>query len=286
MSLVRLHLRARMLYCEGLTLWASHTRRRFSPYTHTRYMRAMRRFAQFAPKYLADLNPEHIERFLDYLMNHGCSSRSTNTYLTAIKSFCNWLQERHNIWKINPASLVKMLKEAPVKQRVLSEAELQKVLAVCTQRQKDILLLVKNTGLRSCELRNLHLASLDLPRRMLHMLHIVGKGGKGRSVPLNDTAIDILKRHSQSYIELTKSLQSSNALWLMCFRLSKKAGIESFGPHALRHKFCTDLWRKGKPPTKISRIMGHASIRTTERIYVHLCDEVELGGVTDCLDEK
>jgi len=65
---------------------------------------------------------------------------------------------------------------------------------------------------------------------------------------------------------------------------SNWAGIERFGPHAIRHFFATRLMRQGVPLAKISKILGHASIKTTEQIYIHWLPKDVLG-LTDCLSD-
>jgi len=53
--------------------------------------------------------------------------------------------------------------------------------------------------------------------------------------------------------------------------------------YAIRHYFATELIRKGVGIYKVSRILGHSSVKTTESIYIHLVP-IDLLGLTDCLD--
>ena len=59
--------------------------------------------------------------------------------------------------------------------------------------------------------------------------------------------------------------------------------MKKFGSHAIRHFFATELIRKGVSIYKVSRILGHAFVKTTESIYVHLMP-IDLLGITDVLD--
>jgi integrase/recombinase XerD len=59
--------------------------------------------------------------------------------------------------------------------------------------------------------------------------------------------------------------------------------MKKFGSHAIRHYFATELIRKGVNIYKVSKILGHASIKITESIYVHLLP-IDLLGITDVLD--
>jgi len=52
----------------------------------------------------------------------------------------------------------------------------------------------------------------------------------------------------------------------------------------MRHWFATQLLIKGVPIAKVSKMLGHASIRTTERSYAHILRS-DLANATDVLDE-
>jgi len=65
-------------------------------------------------------------------------------------------------------------------------------------------------------------------------------------------------------------------------RAAKEIGSPKFGAHANRHYFATDMIRRVINLYKLSKILGHASITTTERIYLHLTP-VDIIGLTDCL---
>jgi site-specific recombinase XerD len=55
-------------------------------------------------------------------------------------------------------------------------------------------------------------------------------------------------------------------------RISAKAGLDGVGWHTLRHTFASLLVLEGVPLFTVSRLLGHSSIRITER-YTHLNDE-------------
>ena len=70
--------------------------------------------------------------------------------------------------------------------------------------------------------------------------------------------------------------------WLIR-RMTRKLNIPRAGSHALRHYFATKCIKKGLSIYKLSKILGHSNIQTTEQIYVHLapCD---LLGELDVID--
>ena len=109
----------------------------------------------------------------------------------------------------------------------------------------------------------------------LRTVTISGKGRKRRTIPVNQTARDVLPVLQPA---------SRNALWLQCNRLACRAGVRSFGPHSLRHYFATQLLLLGVPIAKVSKLLGHRSIRTTERCYSHILPD-DLANCTDVLDK-
>jgi integrase len=99
---------------------------------------------------------------------------------------------------------------------------------------------------------------------------------KRRTVPLNQVCRQVLQRPS-IYKPTTR-----NALQLQFNRLARRCGLDLFGPHALRHYFATQLLLASVPIIKVSKLLGHASVKTTERTYAHILDE-DLVHVTDVL---
>lgn len=240
---------------------------RFSSLTQRHYKDTLWRFFSYMPPTIENLSPEHIERFLQSL---PILNSSKNAHLTPIRSFCKYLEDYYDI--PNKAEKVKSFKEEPPKQRFLTEDEYSRILSICKPDEKAVVQLLANTGLRASELCNL------TPQNISHdqkYLTIVGKGRKCRTIPLNENCRKIFSSYfSKSY--------NRDSLYYLCKKLSRKAGIPIAGPHSYRHFFATRLIQKGVPIAKVSRILGHSSIKTTEQIYLHWLPH-DLLGATDCL---
>ena len=76
---------------------------------------------------------------------------------------------------------------------------------------------------------------------------------------------------------------TKNALYLQFSRLAKRAGIEKFGPHALRHYCATQLLLGGVASATVSKIMG-VSVRVIEKHYSHILTS-DIAHATDVLDD-
>jgi site-specific recombinase XerD len=221
--------------------------------------------------WIQQLKPEHIRAYLTGLLDKGCKNRTCNAHLTAIKSFCRYVHENFDL--NNPAGKIKMFTEDPPDARFLTPDEFDRIMAAAPELARDRLMFLANTGLRADEFSRL---TPDCLNEDCTALTITGKGRKQRTIPLNEIAREILPRIAPA---------TPNSLWLQCNRIAVKIGIPRFGPHAFRHWFATRLLLAGVPIIKVSKIMGHASVTTTQERYAHILTE-DLQGITDVLCKK
>lgn len=273
--------RARMPFTEATNGWLRYIRR-YKPGTQTHYRMVIGRFSAFAPVYATDIKAEHIDHYINHVLQKYIN-RTGNAHLTALKSFCRWLAAHYDV--PNPCLKIKMLDEDPPQVRVLNDQEYQMVLAVCEPKERDVISFLFYTGLRVTEFRELTWDNISYDQRFIKL---IGKGRRQRLIPLNKSCQNILnkfpKKPDSTTIEFTKSYKFRGSVYRLCKKLAMHAGIPRFGPHALRHYFCTVLYKKGVPVQFISACLGHADTRTTETIYVHLWPPKDLLGVTDILD--
>lgn len=208
----------------------------------------------------------HIQDYLYRLRDRNVLNRTLNAHLTVIKSFCRLFSERLKI--ANPASSIKMLTEDPPASRFLTKEEYHKLLDIAPPLAKNRLIFLANTGLRASEFSQLSVKSLSQ-----NAIQVIGKGRRKRIVPLNKTAMSVLPNLEPA---------SKNALYLQFSRLAVRAGIETFGPHALRHYCATQLLLGGVASATVSKIMG-VSVRVIEKHYAHILT-ADIAHATDVLD--
>jgi len=256
---------------EAIVRWINYIERRKAERTVVEYRRCIWRFAETMPAGLQDVRQENIENFLYSLRT--LNSSTVNWHLCVIKSFFHWASDAYDV--PNPVAKIKRLLTLPPRQRILSEAEYSQVLTICNPDERCIVEFLSHTGLRASE--SLSLSESNANGRMLKVL---GKANKVRFVPLNSTAV----AHFATFIYLLKS-KKRLFLYKLCQKLSKRAGIPRFGPHALRHYFASLMIKRNASLYKLSRAMGHANTRITESTYIHLIMQQDLQGFTDVLDE-
>lgn len=244
---------------------------RFTPRTQGHYRSVIEKFQASLPKSIVrvhQLEAAHIQEYL-YRMRPR-KNRTQNAHLTAIKSFCRFLSERFNT--ANVSSRIKMLPEDPPNARFLTEPEYRRVLRFAWPLARNRIIFLANTGLRASEFAALKPDALSPQTRHIT---IVGKGRKRRTIPLNRSARSVIP---------DLAIGSRRALHQQFWKVAHRAGIPPFGPHSLRHYFATQLLLKGVPVKKVSVLLGHKSVATTERIYAHILP-TDLAHVTDVLDE-
>jgi site-specific recombinase XerD len=135
-------------------------------------------------------------------------------------------------------------------------------------RNRALVELVYSAGLRSAEAVGLDLADVDFDREQLH---VRGKGGKERIVPLGETAGQLVAQYLHE-ARPQLAARAENALFLSARgrRLDTSTLRRVFAhPHSLRHAFATHLMEGGADLRTIQDLLGHSSLSTTQ-LYSHV----------------
>lgn len=230
-------------------------------------------------KYLGDVKVCEVSVFmlvqtLDRIQKERHLQASTrNRYLAAISHFFNTLLK----WRIvafNPALGIEKAKEAPPRQRFLSNGERERLLETCRKRNADLYLAVRlalSTGARQAEIWQLEWSSVKLDERIL--IFRKTKTNKPRAVLLTGSMVDELRKREKVSRFVFPSPNLPDQAYDMkrpFMQAMKEAGIEDFRWHDLRHTFISYAAMNGLPSSVIAQIVGHTSVATTERIYTHI----------------
>lgn len=239
---------------------------------------------------VSQLTPRVLDRLSRHLIDDGgakgapLSSHSVHAYMRAINHCLAWAAKEGEEVK-GKASLPRLPKRLV---EVLTREEIRRMEETAkTERDKLIIRLLADTGLRVDELLSLRVGDLVEQSRSNHFLHIRGKGSKDRMVPIprlyrrlriyaersraHDTvSARIFLSHRKSpngdYQPLTRS-----GLLQMIKNIAEEAGIDKrVYPHLLRHSFATWQLANGMNPIQLAQIMGHSSLTMIQEVYSHL----------------
>jgi site-specific recombinase XerD len=135
-------------------------------------------------------------------------------------------------------------------------------------RNRALVELVYSAGLRSREAIDLDLADVEFDQELLH---IRGKGGKERTVPLGEEAALWLARYvREARPELARGAENALFLSARGRRLDTSTLRRLVPhPHRLRHAFATHLLEGGADLRVIQELLGHSSLSTTQ-VYSHV----------------
>ena len=153
---------------------------------------------------------------------------------------------------------------------------------ITSQRNKTMIQLLLNTGLRLSEMTNLKWNDIDLMTGQVKVVE--GKGLKDRILWLDEETLTMLGKWKQRQFKewgrsdlvfTTRTLHSldGKAVRSMIKTYSDKAGIKKhITTHSLRHTFASDLLRDTKNIRIVQKALGHADISSTQ-IYTHIVDD-------------
>jgi site-specific recombinase XerD len=135
-------------------------------------------------------------------------------------------------------------------------------------RNRALVELVYSAGLRASEAVGLDLADVDFDREQLH---VRGKGGKERIVPLGEEAAHLLARYlHEARPQLVRGAENAVFVSARGKRLDTSTLRRVFAhPHRLRHAFATHLLEGGADLRTIQELLGHSSLSTTQ-LYSHV----------------
>lgn len=258
-----------------------------SYHTWRNYSKAMRSVRPFLPDHYEDITWENL---LDWQNARAAQKlpcgkptnpNTTDSYLTGIKSWCRWVGNMYDL-SHNPAAKIKYLvseKKRLYKHRVLSQTEVERIVSeagklrrdpVYNQHAQDAILWLAHTGIRTMEFRSLSWECFSKDRATFE---VFGKGRKRRVVPCDNAVCQAIITRYKDQPDVpfvTRFAQTPYLLQNLCVVLARRAGIERFGPHALRHYYVTRMAELGVPIKVISMIIGHSNTEITEYVYTHL----------------
>lgn len=251
-----------------------------------------------------DLDMTSVRGHIADLNRAGKARSSVARKLSGLRTFVRYLR-REEIIEHDPTAMAVAPKRDQTIPTHLSEPEIERLIetpdtgAPLGRRDRAILELFYASGLRLSELVAIDLEDVNLSGRMVR---VMGKGGKERLVPFNQSALDAIKAWMKDravilwkggetmaarptrgaakrprapkadplFINYRGSRLTGRSVDRLLRRYvaqcSTRLGIS---PHALRHSFATHLLQRGADLRAIQELLGHARLSTTQR-YTHV----------------
>ena len=219
------------------------------------------------------------------------------TQLAALKQFAQWLRVEEGF----DAAPVLAVKPPRLDQKAvagLSEDELRRLVKACDgadlrdKRDKAIVVLFAETGLRASELLGLTIGDLDLSTDTAHVVR--GKGGKGRRVKFSATTAAVLDRYLRARraaghpadrgpLWVGRGCADYNGLVYTLGLRAEIAGVKGFHIHRLRHTMAVRWLGKGGSETGLMAQAGWTSRTMIDR-YTKAANEALAAAEFDRID--
>ena len=232
-----------------------------------------------------EIHREHLEAHQLHLAKDKAYSPSTVAqHMQALRRLFEHLTDTGRLLCDPMEGIVALRVEQALPRRLVSEEEMKKLLAAPDVsertgiRNRALLELFYSTGMRLGELLSLEVADVDLELGLVRIQE--GKGRKGRVVPLGHTAHHWMKEYlghirpwwmrgqdheRRAFVGKTGTAFRSGNVHSMLRRHCKQAGVQYIYPHAIRHACATHMLRRGADIRAIQKLLGHDSVKTTQR---------------------
>lgn len=227
-----------------------------------------------------EISTIYVDRYLAKLDELGYSGSTRKRKAITFRSFLSFLYRNAYISHDISQQVILPFPEHPVP-RILTQTEYQNLLQVCSNniRDKAIIMLLLQTGIRLAELTRLSLSDIHIPET----INIAGSNSrKGRAIPLNSKACEALQayftarsasEYSSLFLNKFGKPLGDRGVQKIILQYFRQAGIIGASVHSLRHTFAVQHIARGTSLKTVQKIMGHQDIRTTEE-YIPLANEV------------
>jgi site-specific recombinase XerD len=246
--------------------------RKYSRKTIQSYLYHNKAFCRAVQKNPGEVSPEDIKKYLVFMDKERNLSASTmNLTISSLKFFYHHVLKKDLTREQHRPRYDKRLPS------VFSKSEIMHILdSEPNPKHRLLLMLAYSSGLRVSEVVALKKDHIDFDRRTLFVY--AGKGRKDRYTLLSDRAARFIKEYCRLYainnwlfpgLSAGRHLSVRAAQNIFSKALEKVRINKTTSIHSLRHTFATHLLESGTDIKYIQELLGHVSLKTTER-YTHV----------------
>jgi integrase/recombinase XerD len=200
------------------------------------------------------------------------AARSRMRYAFQHSAHAGRLRKKYNLQEILGAVKLKKIDIMPVaSDKILDIEEARKL--VGQTRDATIRLMVTflvSTGVRVSEMLGLHLSDLKAPKGELVQVHVVGKGGRERTIHVKKAFLDRIEKHFHG----KNSLFEHHGKPYSRISVTNRIKRESLGvlgrevtPQQLRHSWAAIQIKRGRDLGAVAAVLGRSSAGLTARLY-------------------
>jgi len=270
-----------------------------SPHTLTLYKKCLAHLVRYLKDpALEQMKPEHLIAYMTYLEKEyrptnaktdRLSGYARDNHWKAIRSFMGWCQKRLGISRID----LDLPRPAFAEEEIIPycEDEVRQILAAClytkmaatdgrksfkmrrptATRDRAIILLLLETGIRLGELSRLKIEDVNLTAGEIHVRPFrTGKKSKPRTIPIEKGCKRVLwlyqtqQRQDALYCEPFFPI-AYHTVQSLFMRIEERTGIPDVHAHRFRHTFAIQYLRNGGNIFTLQRILGHATLEMCRR---------------------
>ena len=227
--------------------------------------------------FFADLSAMRVtkaqaDEFRKYRLKHNPAIKdsSVNRDLSVLRRILYWAVEEQ-LLLANPLARLRMARERRTRKPVMSLAEEDKVLAASPVHLRRMVIAALDTGMRRGEILKQRWEHVDFSRGLLFVSISKTPEGESREIPLTTRLFDLLKAEQQgSGVIFTCKGQPVEWIRKGWLGALKRAGVQHFRFHDLRHTFATRLMEAGVIQDVRMALMGHSGGSRVHSMYTHV----------------
>lgn len=225
-------------------------------------------------KPLEDVTAQDVRAYIARRIEQdGISKVTANGELMILRTLYTWARDEEIIEK-SPMERIKRIKVPKVQKAAFSDDECERLRQACRNaKETAIIEVLLSTGCRVGELVGIKLEDIHDGKAIVH-----GKGQKDRMVYFTDRALKAVKEYAAQRCDESPYLirgqgdtspSSTRSIGHIVSKIGDRATVPHTHPHRFRRTCATRALRAGMPLALVSKMLGHADIKTTQ-IYLDI----------------
>lgn len=211
----------------------------------------------------SDVDKAMIDDYVSDLVSDGLKPATIKRRISCLRSFYQWAWVQ-GLQKENPVKYVSTPKLGQLVPKTLPTEVIQATIADATipQQTRAMVAVLAETGVRISELLDMRLTDVDIEHRRIV---VRGKGDKERSVYYGVMTAGVVANAQTVGAGRLFPICDRDARYRIHSALRKHTAAPKASSHIIRHTWATNMLNAGASLSTIQALLGHSSVKTTER---------------------